>query len=185
MRIARADNGAEETIRCRWLFGATGYYDYSVGYRPNFAGEEAFAGPILHPQQWPEGFDAAGKRIAVIGSGATAVILVPVLAETAAHVTQIQRTPSYVLPMPSEDAIANVLWRWLSLKRAHAIVRRKNILRQQWFYALCRRYPRAGYPWEMTFSYASDERPLTRGAVIDPAMRLSPAPAVKTLERAA
>ena len=143
VKIARADLGAEETIRCRWLFGATGYYDYEQGYRPHFPGEEVFGGPILHPQQWPEGFDATGKRIAVIGSGATAVTLVPVLADTAAHVTQIQRTPSYVLPIPSEDGIANALKRWLPATRAHAIVRRKNILRQQWFYAFCQRYPKA------------------------------------------
>ncbi len=139
--VLRSDLGAEATIRCRWLFGATGYYDYDRGYRPRFPDEEAFPGPIIHPQQWPEDFDAKGKRIAVIGSGATAVTLVPALAEEAAHVTQIQRTPSYVLPVPSEDAIADALRRWLPAKRAHAIARRKNILRQRWIYLLCQRYP--------------------------------------------
>ena len=134
---------AIEAIRCRWLFGATGYYDYDKGYRPRFPDEEAFHGPILHPQQWPEDFDARGKRIAVIGSGATAVTLVPALAEQGAEVTQIQRTPGYVLPIPSEDPLANVLRRFLSERRVHAIVRRKNITRQQWTYALFQRYPKA------------------------------------------
>ena len=113
VRVRPAD-GAETIVRCRWLFGATGYYDYDQGYRPRFPDEEAFAGPILHPQAWPDDFDPAGKRIAVIGSGATAVTLVPALAEAGAEVTQIQRTPGYVLPIPSEDAIADFLRRWLS-----------------------------------------------------------------------
>ena len=141
--VDRADLGPAETIRCRWLFGATGYYDYDEGHRPRFLGEEAFAGPIIHPQAWPEAFDAKDKRIVVIGSGATAVTLVPALARDAAHVTQVQRTPGYVLPVPSEDGLANFLKRWLPAKRAHAIVRRKNIWRQQWTYSLFQRYPKA------------------------------------------
>jgi monooxygenase len=141
--VDRSDLGAAETIRCRWLFGATGYYDYDQGHRPHFPEEEAFAGPIIHPQAWPEAFDHKGKRIVVIGSGATAVTLVPALAREAAHVTQIQRTPSYVMATPSEDGLANLLRRWLPPDCAHAIARRKNILRQQWTYALFQRYPRA------------------------------------------
>jgi cation diffusion facilitator CzcD-associated flavoprotein CzcO len=141
--VLSADAGSETTVRCRWLFVATGYYDYERGHRPHFPDEEAFRGPILHPQAWPEGFDAKGKRIAVIGSGATAVTLVPALAEAGAQVTQIQRTPSYILPFPSEDAIANALRQVLPETTAYAIARRKNILLQQWLYAFFQRYPKA------------------------------------------
>ncbi len=141
-KILALDTGAETTVHCRWLFGATGYYDYDQGYRPPFPSEEVFKGTILHPQAWPETFEARGKRIAVIGSGATAVTLVPALAEEGAQVTQIQRTPSYILPIPSEDGIANALRRWLPAERAHAIARRKNILRQKWVWRLCQRYPK-------------------------------------------
>ena len=142
VRLHRRDGGDETQIRCRWLFGATGYYDYDHGYRPRFQGEENFRGPILHPQQWPGDLDYAGKRIAVIGSGATAVTLVPALAERAAHVTQIQRTPSYVLPVPSEDPVANLINRWLPEGLAFAAIRRKNVLRQRWVWLLCQRHPR-------------------------------------------
>jgi cation diffusion facilitator CzcD-associated flavoprotein CzcO len=138
-----ADSGEETRLRCRWLFGATGYYDYDQGHRPRFADEKAFRGDILHPQCWPEGFDAKGKRIVVIGSGATAVTLVPALAEAGAEVTQIQRTPSYLLALPSEDSIAKALGRFLPEKQANAIVRRKNILVQHQLYALFQRYPKA------------------------------------------
>ena len=141
--VLRADIGSETTVRCRWLFVATGYYDYDRGHRPHFPDEGAFRGPVLHPQAWPKGFDAKGKRIAVIGSGATAVTLVPALAEAGAQVTQIQRTPSYILPFPSEDSIANALRRVLPERTAHAIARRKNILLQQWLYAFFQRYPKA------------------------------------------
>ena len=141
--VLNAADGSETTVRCRWLFVATGYYDYEKGYRPHFPDEEAFQGPILHPQAWPEGFDPKGKRIAVIGSGATAVTLVPALAEAGAQVTQIQRTPSYVLPFPSEDAIADALRRVLPEATVYRIARRKNILVQQWLYAFFQRYPKA------------------------------------------
>jgi cation diffusion facilitator CzcD-associated flavoprotein CzcO len=136
--------GGEETIRCCWLFVATGYYDYERGHRPHFSEEETFAGPILDPQAWPEKFDPKGKRIAVIGSGATAVTLVPALAEAGAQVTQIQRTPSYVLPFPAEDFIANALRRFLPEPTVHAIARRKNIMVQQRLYQFLKRYPKAG-----------------------------------------
>lgn len=141
VKAHRSDLGVDVEFRTRWLFGAAGYYDYDQGYRPHFAGEETFKGLIVHPQNWPEDLDTSGKRIALIGSGATAVTLSPALAETAAHVTQIQRTPSYVLPMPSEDGLANLLRRFLPAGLAYRIVRRKNILRQQWIYALSQRYP--------------------------------------------
>ena len=141
--ILSADAGSETTVRCRWLLLTTGYYDYERGHLPHFPDEKAFRGPILHPQTWPEGFDVKGKRIAVIGSGATAVTLVPALAEAGAQVTQIQRTPSYVLPFPSEDLIAHALGRVLPETTAYAIARRKNILLQQWLYTFFQRYPKA------------------------------------------
>ena len=134
-------SGAEVEFRCRWLFGATGYYDYERGHRPRFDDEQTFKGLIVHPQFWPDDLDCSGKRVAVIGSGATAVTLSPALVEQGAQVTQIQRTPSYVLPVPSEDGLADRLRRFLPAGLVHRIVRRKNILRQQWVYALCQRYP--------------------------------------------
>ena len=138
----RADVGAETTIRARWLFCATGYYDYDSGYSPPFRGAEDFRGTLIHPQHWPAGFDHAGKKIAVIGSGATAVTLVPALAATAAHVTQIQRTPTYVMALPSRDALADLFRRLMPEARAHAAARKASVLRQRWFWLLCQKYPK-------------------------------------------
>ena len=140
--VRRSDIDAEISIRARWLFSATGYYDYDEGYSPPFEGAETFRGPLIHPQHWPAGFDHAGKRIAVIGSGATAVTLVPALAQTAVHVTQIQRTPTYVMALPSSDWLANLFRRILPEARAHAAARKANVLRQRWFWLLCRSHPR-------------------------------------------
>ncbi|MEO0938091.1 MAG: NAD(P)/FAD-dependent oxidoreductase [Pseudomonadota bacterium] len=128
-------------VTARWLFGATGYYDYDQGFRPDFPGEARFKGQIIHPQHWPEELDPTGKRFAVIGSGATAVTLVPALAEQAAHVTQVQRTPSYILPVPSEDGLANLLRRFLPERTVYAISRRKHVLRQRYVWLLCQRFP--------------------------------------------
>lgn len=139
----RTADGLRESWCARWIFSATGYYDYAEGYRPDFPDEGAFEGRIVHPQAWPADFDHAGKRIAVIGSGATAVTLVPALAGTAAHVTQIQRTPTYVLPLPREEPLLKLLAPVFSKVAIHRILRRKNILRQHVFYALCRRFPGA------------------------------------------
>jgi len=130
-------------VLCRWLFGATGYYDYDAGYTPDFHGVDLFAGDILHPQSWPEGYDPAGKRIAVIGSGATAVTLVPALVEHGAQVTQIQRTPTYVMPVPSADPMAERLRRWLPPAQSHAVSRWKNIRQQRYFWLFCQKFPRA------------------------------------------
>lgn len=140
--IWRSDTQSEITLQARWIFGATGYYNYDQGYRPQFPGEDQFPGPILHPQHWPEDFDATGKNIAVIGSGATAVTLVPALAKTAAHVTQVQRTPTYVLPAPSEDGLANWMRRWLPEGFAYRMSRSKNILQQRVIWAVSRRFPK-------------------------------------------
>lgn len=136
------DNGTQ--IKCRWLFGATGYYDYASGHRPDFEGEADFNGQIIHAQHWPEGLDVAGKRVAVIGSGATAVTLVPALAKTAAHVTQVQRTPTYVVPLPQRDGMARMLGKFLSQERTYRFMRWRNARLQWLFYQLYQRFPKFG-----------------------------------------
>jgi monooxygenase len=126
---------------CNFLFMCSGYYDYAAGYAPEFRGTERFAGPIVHPQRWPENLDYAGKRVVVIGSGATAVTLVPAMAKTAAHVTMLQRSPTYIVSMPGEDRVANWLRRRLPVGVAYTITRWKNVLLGMWFYRFCRRNP--------------------------------------------
>ena len=135
--------GELTALTSSWLFGGTGYYDYDEGFTPHFEGRDRFRGEVVHPQHWPDDLEYAGKRVVVIGSGATAVTLVPALAAGgAAHVTMLQRTPTYVIPMPSRDAIANLLPRLLGARRGYALARRKNILTQRVVYQLCRRFPR-------------------------------------------
>ncbi|WP_086666572.1 flavin-containing monooxygenase [Lentzea kentuckyensis] len=136
-------DGERETLTCSWLFCAGGYYRYDEGFTPQFEGRERFRGPIVHPQHWPEDLDHAGKRVLVIGSGATAVTIVPAMATAAAHVTMLQRTPTYVLPVPSKDPIRNALRKVLSEDRAFAITRRKNILQQQLTWRFAQRFPNA------------------------------------------
>jgi cation diffusion facilitator CzcD-associated flavoprotein CzcO len=132
-----------ETVRysCGFLYGCTGYYDYSQGYMPGWPGMESFGGQIVHPQQWPEGLDYAGRRVLVIGSGATAVTLVPALAEHASHVTMLQRSPTYIVAMPARDRIANWLRRRLPERTAFSLARWKNILLTIFFYNLARIRP--------------------------------------------
>jgi cation diffusion facilitator CzcD-associated flavoprotein CzcO len=141
VHVLRTDTGEELVLSCSWLFCASGYYRYEAGYQPHFEGAERFKGEIIHPQHWPEQLDYAGKRVVVIGSGATAVTLVPAMAPTAAHVTMLQRSPSYVVSLPQKDTIANTLKRWLPAERAYALTRRKNIWMQRTFYNLSRRRP--------------------------------------------
>jgi cation diffusion facilitator CzcD-associated flavoprotein CzcO len=135
-------DGEPFTMTARWLFCASGYYRYDEGFTPQFEGTDRFQGRIVHPQHWPEDLDYAGKRVVVIGSGATAMTLVPAMARDAAHVTMLQRSPTYVLPLPARDALANRLRKLLGEERAYAVTRRKNIVRQLAFYRLCRRFPR-------------------------------------------
>lgn len=137
------DGGAAEVRRCRWIFSATGYYDYDQGYRPDFPEEKAFAGKIIHPQHWPEDLDYTGKRIAVIGSGATAVTLLPALAEKAAHVVQVQRTPSYIMPIPQRDGLLGLARLLPSKALTHRVMRNKNIVQRHVFWKLCQRFPGA------------------------------------------
>ncbi|WP_439941887.1 flavin-containing monooxygenase [Streptomyces sp. BBFR115] len=141
--IERADTGERVRLTAGWLFCAGGYYRYDEGFTPDFPGRDRFAGPVVHPQHWPEDLDYAGKRVVVIGSGATAVTLVPAMAATAGHVTMLQRTPTYVLPVPRKDVIANALKKYLGEKRGYALTRRKNIAQQRVVWSLCQKYPRA------------------------------------------
>lgn len=139
---SREDAGPEVVhFTCGFLYLCTGYYDYESGYTPEWPGFERFGGTVVHPQKWPQGLDYAGKKVVVIGSGATAVTLVPAMAETADHVTMLQRSPTYVVSMPSQDRIANFLRARLPAKAAYALTRWKNVLRQMFFYELSKKRP--------------------------------------------
>jgi cation diffusion facilitator CzcD-associated flavoprotein CzcO len=126
---------------CNFLFMCSGYYDYAEGHNPEFAGADTFAGRLVHPQHWPDDLDYTGKQVVVIGSGATAVTLVPAMAETAAHVVMLQRSPSYVVSRPAEDAFANTLRDYLPGPLAYALARWRNVLLTMFFYQLARRRP--------------------------------------------
>ena len=136
--------GAERVqFTADWLFCGGGYYRYDEGFTPEFDGIEKFTGRVVHPQLWPEDLDYAGKKVIVIGSGATAVTVVPSMAQTAAHVTMLQRSPTYMLPVLAKDHFANTAIKLLGAERGYALARRKNIAKQRSVYTLCQRYPRA------------------------------------------
>ena len=139
----RTATGERVRLTCSWLSVCSGYYRYDEGYRPRFPGEDGFPGPIVHPQHWPEDLEVVGRRVVVIGSGATAVTLVPGLARLGARVTMLQRTPSYVLPLPTRDALAELLRRRLPSRAATSLVRWKSILLSTAAYGLIRRQPQA------------------------------------------
>jgi cation diffusion facilitator CzcD-associated flavoprotein CzcO len=141
--VENTETGAHYTVTCSWLFCATGYYRYDEGFNPPFAGRERFRGPIVHPQHWPEDLDYAGRHVVVIGSGATAVTIIPAMAPTAAHVTMLQRTPSYVLPVPSRDSLNARLTRLLGAERGYVVTRWLNVTRQVMLWRFCRRWPQA------------------------------------------
>jgi cation diffusion facilitator CzcD-associated flavoprotein CzcO len=128
-------------LTCNFLYLCTGYYDYESGYTPEWPGVERFRGTIVHPQKWPEDLDYASKRVVVIGSGATAVTLVPAMAERAAHVTMLQRSPSYIVTRPAEDKVGIFLRRVLPDRAAYAATRWKNVLVGTFFYNLARKRP--------------------------------------------
>jgi monooxygenase len=136
-------DGREEpvTVTCNFLFSCAGYYRYSSGYTPEFPGREHFKGAIVHPQAWPEDLNYSGKRVVVIGSGATAVTLIPALAKAAAHVTMLQRSPTYIVSYPQQDTVATALCRFLPSKIAYGIARWKNIGFMTYMYQLARRRP--------------------------------------------
>jgi monooxygenase len=137
----QTDTGETVTLTCGFLFMCSGYYRYDEGYTPEFPGLDYFKGEVIHPQHWPADLDYAGKRVVVIGSGATAMTLVPAMAGDAAKVTMLQRSPTYVVSMPGEDAIANRLRSILPAKAAYAIVRWKNVTLQGISYRLSRKRP--------------------------------------------
>jgi len=141
VRTVVGEDAVPRTLTCSFLYVCAGYYDYDHGFQPDFAGVEDFGGRVVHPQFWPEDLDVAGKRVVVIGSGATAVTLVPALAGRAATVTMLQRTPSYVSALPAVDQVADTLRRHLPAGLAHTLIRAKNIGITQAFYQFCRRRP--------------------------------------------
>ncbi|QKX17663.1 NAD(P)/FAD-dependent oxidoreductase [Microbulbifer sp. YPW1] len=136
-------SGEEKTFTCAFLINCAGYYNFDQGYRPHFEGEESFKGDIVHPQFWPENFDYAGKKVVVIGSGATAITLVPSMADKAAGVTMLQRSPSYVMSVPGTDKLSMLLNKVLPKKWVFNLARKRNILMQRGLYLACRKWPNA------------------------------------------
>ena len=136
------DTGETRSLRCNFLLVCAGYYNYEQGYLPEFTGRERFRGRIVHPQHWPGDLDYSGKRVVVIGSGATAVTLIPEMAKDAAHVVMLQRSPTYMVAMPDTDRIARVLQTLLPPKVAYRLVRWKNIQFQRWIYGRSRKAPK-------------------------------------------
>ncbi len=139
----RSDTGEAVVVTCSWLSICSGYYRYDAGFRPRFEGEERFAGTVVHPQHWPEDLDLSGRDVVVVGSGATAVTLVPALVGRAGSVTMLQRTPSYVMALPGRDPVAQALRRVLPAPAAYAAARWKNVLSSTAFYRFTRRWPGA------------------------------------------
>jgi len=137
----RTDTGETVELTCRFLFSCSGYYRYDHGYLPDFAGMDRFEGTIVHPQAWPDDLAYAAKRVVVVGSGATAVTLVPSMAETAAHVTMLQRSPTYIASLPEKDPIANLLRRLLPTSLSGPLVRWFKAITTQAFYELSQRRP--------------------------------------------
>ncbi|HEY5261838.1 MAG TPA: NAD(P)/FAD-dependent oxidoreductase [Solirubrobacteraceae bacterium] len=141
IQATRSDTGESVRMSASFLFMCSGYYRYDEGYTPEFEGSERFAGRVVHPQRWDEDLDYAGKRVVVIGSGATAVTLVPAMASSAAHVTMLQRSPSYIVSLPAEDPIAKRLRRLLPARLSYPILRWKNVLLTMASFQLSRRRP--------------------------------------------
>lgn len=133
--------GTRQRVRTRFLYMCSGYYSYDEAHRPAFEGEADFRGSIVHPQFWPQDLDYTNKRVVVVGSGATAVTLVPTMAESAAHVTMLQRSPTYITALPSEDVVAKFLRRVLPGRVAYGITRWKNVLLSMLFFWIARTFP--------------------------------------------
>ncbi len=142
LTASRSSDGADIQLRCSYLFMCSGYYSYRGGYCPEFPGRDRFEGVVVHPQEWPDDLDYDGKQVVVIGSGATAMTLVPAMSKRAAHVTMLQRSPTYVVSRPDVDRLANRLRRVLPERVAYAITRAKNIAMQQFVYNRTRTHPR-------------------------------------------
>lgn len=137
----RTDTGETIELTCGFLFSCSGYYRYDQGHTPDFEGLESFGGTLVHPQHWPEDLDYANKRVVVIGSGATAVTLVPAMAEEAGHVTMLQRSPTYIASVPPVNPLVGLLQRLLPARIAGAITRWIHALGTQGFYTFSQRYP--------------------------------------------
>ena len=136
------DTGKTVKYTCNFLFMCSGYYNYDAGYTPHFEGRERFKGQIIHPQHWPENLDYTGKKVVIIGSGATAVTLLPAMTDKAAHVTMLQRSPTYVVSLPEQDLFANSLRRFLPEKMVYRATRAKNIALTLGFFNLSRQRPK-------------------------------------------
>ena len=156
-------DGGPTAMTASFVFLCGGYYDYEGGFTPEFQGIERFQGEVIHPQKWPEDLDYAGKRVVVIGSGATAVTMVPAMAGTAAHVTMLQRSPTYIVTLPAVDPIAKFVRRLLPVKAAYVVSRWKNVLLQMATFHLSRRRPewvrkaiRAGVRHQLPAGYDVD-----------------------------
>ena len=141
--VATLDEASGESRQylCSQLLMCTGYYNYDAGYTPEFPGIEQFGGRVVHPQGWPKDLSLAGQRVVVVGSGATAMTLVPALAAQAAHVTMLQRSPTYILSVPSRDVLTEKLSRVLSRRWAFALARKRNTVLARWIYQACRKWP--------------------------------------------
>lgn len=135
------ESGETERWTCNFLSFCSGYYNYDAGYTPEFPGRENYTGDFIHPQHWLEDLDYEGKRVVVIGSGATAVTLVPAMAEKAAHVTMLQRTPTYMVSRPSQDWFANLMRKILPSRAAYGVTRWRNVLVQLYFFTMARKFP--------------------------------------------
>ena len=158
------ETGERRQISCAFLFMCTGYYNYAEPYTPHFEGVSEFRGTIIHPQLWDENLDYAGKRVVVIGSGSTAITVVPAMAEKAKHVTMVQRSPSYIVSLPGRDPIATHLGRVLPAKRTYGAIRLKNVLFQLVTFKLSRRYPEKA----RKLLHRLIERQLPEGVEADP-----------------
>jgi cation diffusion facilitator CzcD-associated flavoprotein CzcO len=160
----RTDTGETVRVSAGFVFMCSGYYNYEHGYQPSFPGAEEFGGEIVHPQFWPENLDYAGKRVVVIGSGATAVTLVPAMAQDAEHVTMLQRSPTWIVSLPAVDPFARVLRRALPPKLAYSVVRWKNVLLTMASFQISRRRPAV----MKAILRKGIERQLPRGFELDP-----------------
>ena len=137
----RGDTGEQVTISCQFIFSCSGYYDYDQGYTPEFAGIDSFKGQVIHAQHWPEQMDYQGKRVVVIGSGATAVTLVPAMSQDTTSLVMLQRTPTYIASVPKEQPLAETLRKWLPDSWVFRLIRWKQVLFQIYLYQLSRRNP--------------------------------------------
>jgi len=139
--IEHTDTGTASQRTCRFLYLCSGYYRYDEGYTPDWPGQQEYTGLLVHPQRWPSDLDLAGKRVAVIGSGATAVTMVPALAQSAAKVTMVQRSPSYILSLPGTDPIDELIRKLLPPESGYRVVRWKNARIGTFIYNFCQKHP--------------------------------------------